>query len=136
MCDSNLVPVQTHDLVMERSLILLALAWTVSSKRIALLDLSSVRCMLNGAEPVRATTLRSFATHFAACGLRLEALAPGYGMAETCILVSVNAVRPPTIIRVETSTLFVEGNVVVLDGIVEGGDSNTSELVGCGHALC
>ena len=114
----------------------LASAWTVSSKRIALIDLSSVRCMLNGAEPVRATTLRSFATHFVACGLRLEALAPGYGMAETCILVSVNAVRPPTIIRVDTSTLFVEGNVVVLDGIVEGGDSNTSELVGCGHALC
>ena len=114
----------------------LASAWTVSSKRITLVDLSSVRCMLNGSEPVRATTLRSFVTHFAACGLRLEALAPGYGMAETCILVSVNVVRPPTIIRVETSTLFVEGNVVVLDGIVEGGDSNTSELVGCGHALC
>ena len=114
----------------------LAPAWTVSSKRIALIDLSSVRCMLNGAEPVRATTLRSFATHFVACGLRLEALAPGYGMAETCILVSVNAVRPPTIIRVDTSTLFVEGNVVVLDGIVEGDDGNTSELVGCGHALC
>ena len=114
----------------------LAPAWTVSSKRIALVDLSSVRCMLNGSEPVRATTLRSFATHFAACGLRLEALAPGYGMAETCILVSVNAVRPPTIIRVDTSTLFVEGNVVVLDGIVESGDGNTSELVGCGHALC
>ena len=92
--------------------------------------------MLNGAEPVRATTLRSFATHFAACGLRLEALAPGYGMAETCILVSVNAVRPPTIIRVDTSTLFVEGNVVILDGIVESGDGITSELVGCGHALC
>ena len=115
---------------------LLALAWTVSSERVALLDLSSVRCMLNGAEPVRATTLRSFATHFAACGLRLDALAPGYGMAETCILVSVDAVRPPTIIRVETSTLLVEGNVVVLDGIVEGGDGNTSELVGCGHTLC
>ena len=72
----------------------LASAWTVSSERITLVDLSSVRCMLNGAEPVRATTLRSFATHFAACGLRLEALAPGYGMAETCILVSVSAVRP------------------------------------------
>ena len=114
----------------------LASAWTVSSERITLVDLSSVRCMLNGAEPVRATTLRSFATHFAACGLRLEALAPGYGMAETCILVSVNAVRPPTIIRVEKSTLFVEGNVAVLDGFGEGGDGNTSELVGCGHASC
>ena len=114
----------------------LAPAWTVSSERIALVDLSSVRCMLNGSEPVRATTLRSFATHFAACGLRLEALAPAYGMAETCVLVSVSAVRPPTIIRVDTSTLLVGENVVVLDGIVEGGDGNTSELVGCGHVSC
>ena len=114
----------------------LALAWTVSSKRVALLDLSSVRFLLNAAEPVRATTLRSFATCFATCGLRLEALAPAYGMAETCVLVSVSAVRPPTIIRVDTSTLLVEGNVVVLDGFVEGGDGNTSELVGCGHELC
>ena len=114
----------------------LAPAWTVSSKRIALIDLSSVQCMLNGAEPVRATTLRSFATCFATCGLRLQALAPAYGMAETCVLVSVSAVQPPTIIRVESSTLFVEANVVVLDGFGEGGDDNTSELVGCGHVSC
>ena len=92
--------------------------------------------MINGAEPVRAATLRSFTTHFADSGLRPEALSPCYGMAETCIFGSVDAIRPPTIIRVETASLSADASVVVLDGISEGGDCITSELVGCGHTAC
>ena len=92
--------------------------------------------MINGAEPVRAATLRSFMTHFADSGLRPEALSPCYGMAETCIFGSIDAIRPPTIIRVEAASLSADASVVVLGGFNDGGDCTTSELVGCGQAAC
>ncbi len=46
------------------------------------LDLSSWRVAFNGSEPVRAETLESFASAFAPCGFRREALFPSYGLAE------------------------------------------------------
>ena len=49
------------------------------------LDLSTWRRALNGAEPVSADTLRRFAAQFARCGLRAEALAPVYGLAEAAV---------------------------------------------------
>ncbi|MEU4492179.1 fatty acyl-AMP ligase [Streptomyces sp. NPDC023998] len=52
------------------------------------LDLSSLRVALNGAEPVRADTIRAFTARFAANGLRPEAMLPCYGLAENTLLVS------------------------------------------------
>jgi acyl-CoA synthetase (AMP-forming)/AMP-acid ligase II len=49
------------------------------------LDLSCWRRALNGAEPVSADTLHRFAARFARCGLRPEALAPVYGLAEAAV---------------------------------------------------
>ncbi|CAM2068621.1 Amino acid adenylation domain-containing protein [Sulfidibacter corallicola] len=46
------------------------------------LDLSSWRVAVNGAEPIRATTLQRFTRAFADHGLRPETLCPGYGLAE------------------------------------------------------
>jgi len=46
------------------------------------LDLSHWRLAFNGAEPIRADTLRAFADRFRGYGLRDTALAPVYGMAE------------------------------------------------------
>jgi 1-acyl-sn-glycerol-3-phosphate acyltransferase len=46
------------------------------------LDLSSWRWAFNGAEPVSPITLRRFAERFERCGLRREAIAPVYGLAE------------------------------------------------------
>ena len=51
-------------------------------------DLSRLRVAGNGAEPVRADTLRRFAQRFAGWGLRAEALQPAYGLAEAVVLVS------------------------------------------------
>jgi acyl-CoA synthetase (AMP-forming)/AMP-acid ligase II len=55
------------------------------------LDLSSWRSAFNGAEPIRATTLRCFFEAFKGCGLREAALYPCYGMAETTLIVSGSA---------------------------------------------
>ena len=51
-------------------------------------DLSSWRVAFNGAEPVRAGTLRRFAEAFAPCGFRASAFRPCYGLAEATLLVS------------------------------------------------
>ena len=52
------------------------------------LDLSCVRVALNGAEPIRADTLHSFARAFAGCGFRSDAWLPAYGLAEATLMVS------------------------------------------------
>ncbi|MBB5514980.1 acyl transferase domain-containing protein/acyl-CoA synthetase (AMP-forming)/AMP-acid ligase II/acyl carrier protein [Rubricella aquisinus] len=54
----------------------------------ARLDLSAVRTILNGAEPIRAQTLDRFTDAFAPFGLRRDVIRPGYGMAETTLMVT------------------------------------------------
>jgi fatty acid CoA ligase FadD32 len=55
------------------------------------LDLSGVRALLNGAEPVRPATMRRFAAAFAGCGLPAGAMTPAYGLAEATVYVSSGA---------------------------------------------
>ncbi len=52
----------------------------------AALDLSSLRVLFCGAEPVRGATLERFADRFAACGFDRHALLPCYGLAEVTLL--------------------------------------------------
>ncbi|WPZ32678.1 SDR family NAD(P)-dependent oxidoreductase [Thalassobaculum sp. OXR-137] len=52
------------------------------------LDLSRWRVAGNGAEPVRAETLRRFSEAFAPCGFRAETFYPAYGLAEATLFVS------------------------------------------------
>lgn len=68
----------------------------VSDEQIAALDLSRWGSAANGAEPIDAGTLARFAERFAPAGFRPEALAPGYGLAETTlgIAASPRSVRP------------------------------------------
>ncbi len=60
----------------------------------ATLDLSHVDALGIGAEPVRAASVDRFAAAFAGCGFRREAVRPGYGMAETTLVISVSAGGP------------------------------------------
>ncbi|XVV15322.1 AMP-binding protein [Actinoplanes sp. CA-131856] len=87
------------------------------------MDLSSMEIMLNGAEPVRAGTLRRFAAHFASAGFRPEAFAPAYGLAEGTVFVSgLRHGGSPRTIAFDRRSLQ--------DGIARAGDGQT--LVGCG----
>ena len=66
------------------------------------LDLGSLTTFLNGAEPVRPETLRRFAEAFTPCGLRPDAMTPGYGMAEATLMISSSGCsrlpgRPPSL---------------------------------------
>ncbi|MEV0227103.1 fatty acyl-AMP ligase [Streptomyces sp. NPDC050704] len=64
------------------------------------LDLSRWKVAFNGAEPVRAATLRRFTETFGAVGFRREALYPCYGLAEGTLMVTGATVGvPPTLIE-------------------------------------
>jgi acyl-CoA synthetase (AMP-forming)/AMP-acid ligase II len=52
------------------------------------LDLGGVRAFLNGAEPVRPATVRTFIAAFADCGLRPQTMTPAYGLAEATVYVA------------------------------------------------
>lgn len=98
----------------------------VSSEQVAALDLSCVRCMANGAEPVRYETLRRFAEKFTAAGLRAEAMCPSYGMAEHTLKISTSPVTcPPRATWVDAKALGHGQVRVVPEGEGRG-------IVGCG----
>ena len=93
------------------------------------LDLSSWRVAFNGAEPVRAETLRRFAEAFGPCGFRAEALRPCYGLAEATLLVSAWRQDGPRIEVLDATAL--EGHEVA----AAADASRRRELVGCGAAM-
>ncbi len=68
-------------------------AYELSSRRVPAatirrLDLSRLRLAFNGAEPVRASTMRLFSERFAEAGFRSAAFFPCYGLAEAVTFVS------------------------------------------------
>lgn len=108
-------------------------AWDLCARRYQAgpgpaLDLSRLELAYNGAEPVRAATLRRMIEAFAGCGLRPEALFACYGLAEHTLLVSGGPRgRAPRIVSVSRARLEA-GQVREL----EAGDPDARELVSCG----
>ncbi|OBJ58999.1 long-chain-fatty-acid--AMP ligase FadD32 [Mycobacterium sp. 1423905.2] len=77
------------------------------------LDLSNVKAILNGSEPVSPASMRKFYEAFAPYGLRDTAIKPSYGLAEATLFVSTTPMdEAPTIIHVDRDELnnqrFVE----------------------------
>jgi len=103
----------------------------ISPEQRTLLDLSSWNSAFNGAEPVRADTLRRFAEAFAPCGFRPHSLYPCYGLAEATLMVSGGLMQSEPV-RCSVQTVLLEQHRVV-----EGADPTqpTQMLVGCGRAL-
>jgi 1-acyl-sn-glycerol-3-phosphate acyltransferase len=96
------------------------------------LDLSSLRFIANGAEPVSVETLRRFTERFARYGFRPGAMAPVYGLAENAVAVTLPPPgRVPVIDRVNRTALRTHGIAEPADR----GDANVAELVACGHPI-
>lgn len=77
------------------------------------LDLSNVKAILNGSEPVSPASMRKFYEAFAPYGLRETAIKPSYGLAEATLFVSTTPMdEAPTVIHVDRDELnkqrFVE----------------------------
>ncbi|MEO7272330.1 MAG: AMP-binding protein [Vicinamibacterales bacterium] len=64
---------------------------TITSDQKVGLDLSTLKVLISGSEPVSATVLEEFAAAFQETGFRREALCPCYGMAETTLLATASA---------------------------------------------
>jgi fatty acid CoA ligase FadD32 len=77
------------------------------------LDLSHVRAILNGSEPISAATVRNFNAAFGPFGFKPEAIKPSYGLAEATLFVSTTPMdEPPKIVHVDRDAMnnhqFVE----------------------------
>jgi acyl carrier protein len=104
----------------------------ISDEEASRLDLGSLRWLFNGAEPVMADTLRRFLERFSRCGLRPEAVAPVYGLAECSVgLAFPPRPRPPKVDRILREPLSREGRAVP----APEGDPNAIEIVCCGVPL-
>jgi 1-acyl-sn-glycerol-3-phosphate acyltransferase len=96
------------------------------------LDLSCVRVLFNGAERVHAGTLEDFAERFARFGLRRDALAPVYGLAEACVGLTFPPLgRGPRVDRVARAEFTDHGRAVS----AAPDDPDALRFVGCGRAL-
>ncbi|MDO8805007.1 MAG: amino acid adenylation domain-containing protein [Elusimicrobiota bacterium] len=65
----------------------------ITDEQMSGLDLSKWTIAFNGAEPIRAETLKRFSEKFAPCGFSKESFFPCYGLAEATLLVSGGPVR-------------------------------------------
>ena len=70
------------------------------------LDMSNIKAILNGSEPISAATVRRFNEAFGPYGFQPQAIKPSYGLAEATLFVSTTpAGEPPKIITVDRDEL-------------------------------
>jgi fatty acid CoA ligase FadD32 len=80
------------------------------------LDLSVVKCILNGSEPISAATVRRFNEAFSPHGFKPQAIKPSYGLAEATLFVSTTPMGDhPRIISVDRDALNTGTFVEVAD---------------------
>jgi amino acid adenylation domain-containing protein len=111
-------------------------AYELAARRItpeqrAGLDLSRWSAAFNGAEPVRRDTLERFYEAFAPCGLRREALIPGYGLAEATLVVSSGHGGAGPTVAVFDAAGLEAGRLEER----EDGEPETRALAGCGRVV-
>ncbi|MGB7438453.1 MAG: fatty acyl-AMP ligase [Candidatus Acidiferrum sp.] len=102
----------------------------ITSEQCETLDLSSWDVAYNGAEPVRADTMRRFAAAFASCGFRLSAFHPCYGLAEATLLVSGGSLQDQMFRTIQVAP-FEQNRVVEACARHQ----NVRTVVSSGHAL-
>jgi fatty acid CoA ligase FadD32 len=77
------------------------------------LDLSNVKALLNGSEPISVASMRKFTDAFGPYGLDKDVIKPCYGLAEATLFVSITPMSEgPTVVHVDRDALnkhdFVE----------------------------
>jgi fatty-acyl-CoA synthase len=92
-------------------------------------DLSCMRALGCGAEPIQPEVLRAFMGRFAAQGLRPESILPSYGMAEATLAITFADVTAP----LRTDRIDLAAMRAGTAQPVEGGAAPMMELVSCGR---
>jgi fatty acid CoA ligase FadD32 len=96
----------------------------------AKLDLSGVRVVMNGAEPIRAATVERFQELFGPCGLAADAHRPSYGLAEATVFVTTSAAdEPPRI------TSFSRAALMTGRAVAPAGEPDRIRLVSAGSPV-
>lgn len=96
------------------------------------LDLSSLRMVVNGAEPVSPSTIARFTGRFSKYGFAPTAMAPVYGLAESSVgLAFPPPRRMPIVDRVERRALAEQG----IARPAAADDPAALEIVACGQPL-
>ncbi len=103
----------------------------ITDEELSGVDLSSWKTAFNGAEPVRATTLKQFMARFAPNGFGSSAFLPCYGMAETTLIVTGGPSHEPPVVRTFDSQQLDLQKVVACPADSE----QARELVGSGEVL-
>jgi fatty-acyl-CoA synthase len=85
----------------------------ISDKAMEGVDLSSMRTLMNGAEPVNPETLERFAKRFEKYGFQRKAMLPVYGLAEASLGVTFPPLnRGPRVERVQREAFTAQGRAV------------------------
>ena len=101
----------------------------VPRDRVVEYDLSAVRVMINGAEPIDPVLVTGFAEHFAASGLATQAMTPCYGLAEATLAVTIApSDSGPTVDWVDRDVLNIDGQARAADP----GAAGSRGVVNCG----
>jgi acyl-CoA synthetase (AMP-forming)/AMP-acid ligase II len=95
------------------------------------LDLSCWDIAINGAEPVRHSTIDQFATTFESCGFRREAFYPCYGLAEATLMSSGGKKAASPVLR-SVQKVALEQHQIAIPCI---GATGAQVLVGCGKSF-
>ncbi|MFJ4878973.1 fatty acyl-AMP ligase [Streptomyces sp. NPDC088745] len=105
-----------------------------SAEEFQRLDLSCLRVVGCGAEPNHPQTLRSFAAHFAAAGLRPGTVVPCYGMAEATLAISFSDIGVPFAPDVIQKEPYHANGLARPSSAAEDPRSQTA-FVPCGRAI-
>jgi acyl-CoA synthetase (AMP-forming)/AMP-acid ligase II len=101
----------------------------ITAQQIADLDLSCWKFIINGSEPIQASTMKTFVNRFASAGVKEEFLCPCYGMAESTVYISGYSSRRPVISCANVN--YLEQNKFKPATLSESG----RDLVSCGVPL-
>lgn len=96
------------------------------------LDLSALRFIVDGAEPISPQTLRRFDERFQRYGMDKGVVSPSYGLAENCVgLCFPPPGRGPVIDRIKRESLARRGYAEP----AAADDTDVLEIVACGHPI-
>jgi 1-acyl-sn-glycerol-3-phosphate acyltransferase len=96
------------------------------------LDLSALRFIVDGAEPISPQTLRRFDARFQKYGMDKGVVSPSYGLAENCVgLCFPPAGRGPLIDRIKRDALAKQSYAEP----ATPDDTDAIEMVACGHPI-
>ena len=96
------------------------------------LDLSSLRMVANGAEPVSVETIRKFTERFGSYGFRPEAMTPVYGLAECSVGLAFSTVSQKPIVDLVDRTALQKNEFAAP---ADSTESHPMSFVSCGTPL-